>query len=256
MKNTLKKTIPKSILKLMYNWKKRKIDKFYEGNNVECPICKSKYKLFRPHGIRERNNVRCPNCNSFERHRLLWLYLSNKTSVFKSNEKLKILHFAPESSFYYRFNGMDNIEYIACDLFPDQYQFKVQEMDITQISLKDNSVDIIICNHVLEHVDGDLLAMTELHRVMKKGGFGIFQVPINYSMQDTFEDFSITTPEERLKVFGQEDHVRIYGRDYSERLKSVGFEVLVDNYVETLPNEQIFKYGLASDELIYKCVKN
>ena len=115
--------------------------------------------------------------------------------------------------------------------------------------------DVIICNHVLEHIENDKLAMSELHRVMKKDGWGIFQVPLEYSFATTYEDFTITDPLEREKAFRQKDHVRIYGRDYKDRLTSAGFKVKEDDYVKSLSNQEIKKYRLAPDDLIYFCSK-
>ena len=259
MKKSIIKITPNFVLKYIYNFKKRKRNKFYEGNNVECAICKAKFKLFRPYGIIERKNAKCPNCNSFERHRLLWKYLNEKTDLLNLKNSIKMLHFAPEAFFYKLFDEIEKIDYIPCDLFPDKYKYhgnaKVIKMDITNIKYDDNSFDFILCNHVLEHIPDDILAISELYRVMKKGGYGIFQVPIIYTLEHTYEDSTLTTPEQRLEAFGQHDHVRRYGRDYKNRLADQGFEVIVDNYVKTFSKEELFRFGFESNELIYKCRK-
>jgi hypothetical protein len=108
---------------------------------------------------------------------------------------------------------------------------------------------------VLEHIPDDILAMRELYRVMKKGGWGIFQVPIRQTLEKTYEDFSITDPKEREKAFGQNDHVRWYGQDYKDRLKRVGFNVTEDDYVKKFSPNEIFQFGLKPTELIKYCVK-
>ncbi len=130
-------------------------------------------------------------------------------------------------------------------------------MDITDIQFPENSFDAIICNHVLEHVIDDYKAMTELHRVLKPGGWAILQVPISLSLDKTYEDFSITTARGREEAFGQDDHVRIYAKDYASRLEQAGFKVNVFNWdaVAGSFGGSSNKYGLNEDEQIYSVVK-
>jgi ubiquinone/menaquinone biosynthesis C-methylase UbiE len=149
-----------------------------------------------------------------------------------------------------RLKAQPGIDYLSCDL--ESKQAMVQ-MDITDIDLPDNTFDVIICNHVMEHIPADTQAMSELFRVLKPGGWAILQTPI--SGDTTFEDASIQTPEDRLRQFGQRDHVRIYGRDYQERLSSVGFDVNVDSFVRSLDPEIVVSHGLDPDEDIYYCRK-
>jgi SAM-dependent methyltransferase len=226
MKNIIKKIIPNTILKY---YRKQKLEFNYRGNNVFCPICGSTFKEFGVFGFNPRKNAKCYSCGAVERHRLLWKYLKEKTNFF-DNTKKRVLHFAPEKIFYDIFSCKKTIEYVPCDLFPEFYNYtgnvKVAKIDIINISFSDNFFDIILCNHVLEHIPDDRLAMSELYRVLKKGGWAILQVPIDYSRDTTYEDFTITKPEDREKAFGQNDHVRWYGKDYKDRLKSVGFEVI------------------------------
>ena len=122
--------------------------------------------------------------------------------------------------------------------------------DICNLPFKDNEYDIILCNHVLEHIPDDTKAMQELYRVLKSGGIGIFQVPQDLTRDVTFEDDSITDKKERAKIFGQYDHVRVYGRDYFNKLRSVGFKVEEVDYTSTLSEENITKYCLAKGEII------
>jgi SAM-dependent methyltransferase len=233
--------------------------KFYDGDKVLCPICNSKFKEFAPFGSGPRKNARCHNCNSLERHRLLWKYLNEKTDLFRKDRKIRLLHFAPEKVFYDIFSINQDIEYSPCDLYPESYNYdggvKVIKADITDIPFKENYFDVILCVHVLEHIPDDILAISELYRVLKKDAWAILQVPIDYNREKTHEDFSITTPEGREKAFGQNDHVRYYGRDYKDRLRKAGFIVKEDDFVKSFSPENLFRYGLIDSELIYYCKK-
>lgn len=230
--------------------------KLYEGNKVTCLICNSKFREFAPFGLIKRSNAKCPNCGSLERHRLIWTYIKKKNLL---NKPLSILHFAPEKVFYDIFSVSSENNYYPCDIEPDGYNYngriEIIKVDITNIPFDSNCFDFILCSHVLEHIPDDNLAMSELFRVMKNGGLGIFQVPIDYDREHTYEDFSITSPEGRLKAFGQHDHVRWYGRDYKDRLANVGFQVIEDDFVKTFSKEKQFKYGFIDSEMIYLCKK-
>jgi predicted SAM-dependent methyltransferase len=222
----------------------------YRGNKVTCPCCGESYREFMPFGVEPLYNVLCPNCFSLERHRLLWLYFKNKTNIF--NDRLKVLHVAPEEVFQKQFKAMANLDYTSIDL---NSPIADLSMDITRLEFQDNIFDVIICNHVLEHIVDDKKAMTELLRVLKPGGWAVLQVPINGKLMNTYEDFSITSPEEKEKAFGQDDHVRVYGLDYVSRLESAGFKVKKDAYIEELGPELIKKYALDKWEYIYLCTK-
>lgn len=199
-----------------------------------------------PYGYENpRENVLSPSTLSLERHRLLWLYLKNETKFF--NQPLKLLHFAPEQAFYKRFKKLENLEYTTTDLNSPLADVKA---DICDLPFKDDTFDVILCNHVLEHIPNDTKAIQELFRVMKPGGWGIFQIPQDINRAKTFEDDSITDKKERARVFGQYDHVRIYGRDYFDKLRSVGFRVEEVDYTNTLPKEDVKKYRLAKGEII------
>jgi len=258
MKKLIKKVTPDLIINKYHNFKKKISKVIFSGKNVICPICKSKFRIFSPY--LDRKNARCLNCGSLERHRLLWNYLNERTDIFSNQGTLKLLHFAPEKLFYNIFSKNKQIEYFPCDLFPERFAYEDNRQpikaDITSIPFEENFFDIVICNHVLEHIIDDRLAMSELFRVMKKGGWGIFQVPIDYNRENTYEDFTITSPEGRKKAFGLREHVRWYGRDYKNRLASVGFKVKEDDYVFQLSSEEIKKYGLDSSEFIYYCTKD
>ncbi|GHE64709.1 SAM-dependent methyltransferase [Roseivirga thermotolerans] len=222
------------------------------GNNVECPICEIKYRKFLPYGrLNPRPNALCPDSLSLERHRLMWLYLKERTSFFNAPHKL--LHIAPELCFIDRFKSMENLEYTTADLESPLADVK---MDVHDIPFEDNTFDVVFCNHVMEHVEDDIKAMSEIHRVLKKGGWAIIQSPQDYSRSTTLEDPNITDPKEREKVYWQADHVRLYGLDYGQRLQKAGFTVKEDRFVMELPNEMVRRYALPANEIIYFCAKN
>ena len=222
-----------------------------QGNKFTDPIDGSTFRAFLPYGYNKiRNNVLSPSTYSLERHRLLWLYLKNETSFFKA--KLKVLHFAPESALMNRFKKLKNISYDTIDLNSPIADIKA---DICDLPFLDNSYDFILCNHVLEHIIDDNKAMKELYRVLKKNGIGIFQVPMDYNRNTTFEDFSVTNKKERNKLFGQYDHVRIYGLDFFDRLQKAGFSVERCEYTSKLSKEDIIKFCLPKKEIIPICRK-
>lgn len=217
-----------------------------KGNKYTDPIDGKSFKSFLPYGYgNQRNNVLSPSTLSLERHRLLWLYLLNETDFFTAQKK--VLHFAPEQAFYTRFRKMKNLDYMTTDLNSPLADVKA---DICNLPFQDNEFDIILCNHVLEHIPDDTTAMNELYRVMKVGGTGIFQIPQDLKRALTFEDNTITDQKERAKIFGQYDHVRVYGRDYFDKLRSIGFKVEEVDYTATMVEEQITKYCLAKGEIL------
>ena len=221
------------------------------GNKFTDPIDGNTFRAFLPYGYNKiRNNVLSPSTYSLERHRLLWLYLKNETSFFKA--KLKVLHFAPESALMNQFKKLKNLSYDTIDLNSPIADIKA---DICDLPFLDNSYDLILCNHVLEHIVDDNKAIRELYRVLKKNGIGIFQVPIDYNRDTTFEDFSVTNKKERNKLFGQYDHVRIYGLDFFDRLQKAGFSVERCEYTSKLSKEDIIKFCLPKKEIIPICRK-
>jgi len=219
---------------------------FLKGDTYIDPIDGKSFKSFLPYGYgKQRENVLSPSTLSLERHRLFWLYLKNETDFFTAQKK--VLHFAPEQAFHKRFKNMSNLDYITTDLNSPLAEVKA---DICNLPFKDNTFDVIFCNHVLEHIPDDTKAMKELYRVLNVGGMGIFQIPQDLSRDKTFEDNSITDKKERQKIFGQYDHVRIYGRDYFDKLRSIGFKVEEVDYTKSLSEEDIDKYRLAKGEII------
>ena len=222
-----------------------------KGTRFTDPIDGKSFRSFLPYGYsKQRNNVLSPSTLSLERHRLLWLYLQHETEFF--TKPAKLLHFAPEQAFYKRFRSQKNIDYTTTDLYSPLADVKA---DICNLPFADNSFDLILCNHVLEHIPDDTKAMKELYRILKPGGMGIFQIPQDLSRAETFEDNSITDPKARAEIFGQYDHVRVYGRDYFDKLRSIGFTVIEEDYTAKLAPELVAKYCLAPGEIIPVCFK-
>jgi SAM-dependent methyltransferase len=243
--------LPKDAREATRRWAYRLLALFLWGRGLTCPICRHRYRRFATYVTDPSyHNRLCPWCLSLERHRLLWLYLKDKTEIF--SKPIRLLHLAPEYPLYRAFLASANIRYITGGL--DAAFIRV-EMDLVRIPCKDNLFDVIICNHVLEHILDDVAAMGELHRVLKPGGQGFLQSPLDYNRAATFEDPQCLTPEDRARAFGQSDHVRIYGLDYKDRLEEAGFTVRVDEYAKTLAPAIIHRYGLIAAENLYICTK-
>ena len=253
MIDLIKKVVPSSVkreIKLM----------LHKGDKFECPFCGFNAKDLMPIGLalpvlEEKQVVGagkraggCYKCDSTDRERLMYVYLKEKVGVFGENKKLEILHIAPEKRLSQRLLNHGFEKYVCGDLFTEGYSYPdhVIDLSILEIPFDENTFDLIICNHVLEHVPDDKLAMQELYRVLKEGGKAVLQVPLSKNTKETYEDFSITKPKDRELAFGQFDHVRIYGLDYKERLASAGFKVKTVNI-----SEEFKKYGLNINEDVY-----
>lgn len=238
--------LPRPLLIRLSYWVRPLVALFLRGDRHTDPIDGKSFRRFLPYGYENpRENVLSPSTLSLERHRLLWLYLKERTNFFKKTQK--VLHFAPEQAFYKRFREMHGLDYTTTDLNSPLADVKA---DICDLPFADHSFDVILCNHVLEHIPDDHKAMKELHRVMKPGGWGIFQVPQDLKREHTFEDNTITDKRERARIFGQYDHVRIYGRDYFDRLRAVGFKVEEVDYTAGLSSAEIERYRVAKGEII------
>lgn len=222
----------------------------YRGDRVECPCCASTFSAFMPH--RGQPDSRCPRCGAMERHRLLWLYLQSETDLWSAS--LRLLHFAPEWAFLRRFRRMENLDYVTADL---DSGLAAEHFDITAIPHPDASFDVVLCNHVLEHVPDDRAAMREIRRVLRPDGWAILMSPVARNATVTVEDPDVTTPDERLRRYGQEDHVRLYGADYAVRLEESGFSIGTHRHLESLDARTVERFGLRraddlfEDDVIY-----
>ena len=226
-------------------------DIFFKGTKFSDPINNKSYSYFFPYGYNiQRKNALCPGTFSLERHRLLWLYLKKETDFFNSNNK--ILHFAPEQCFHKFFKSFFK-NYTTTDLNSPIVDIKA---DICNLPFNDNSFDYILCNHVLEHIYDDEKAMKEIYRVLNKNGIAILQVPIDINSNLTREGRDIDNKQDRNKLFGQYDHLRIYGLDYFKKLKKVGFKVKNIDYLSKLKKEEVEKFSLINSGTIPVCIKD
>ena len=222
----------------------------YKGENYYCPICEKGFKRFLPAGDNITGNSKCPGCNSLERQRLLWLYLTRELKI--QNQKIRLLNVAPDFAVQSKLKSLHNIDYVSIDL---ESKLAMYKADITNLNFVENSFDSILCYHVLEHIKDDRKAISELYRILKPGGWAILQTPIDIDREKTFEDFSITSAQERKRIFGQEDHVRIYGRDYFQRLENAGFLISEDGFIDKFSTSEKEKYVLDNNEVIFFCTK-
>jgi len=224
---------------------------FLKGNRFTDPIDGKSFRKFLPYGYgKQRENALSPSTLSLERHRLLWLYLQDETDFFTTQKK--VLHMAPEQCFLPLFRKQKNLDYTTADLYSPIADVKA---DICDLPFEDNTFDVVFCNHVLEHITDDTKAMQELYRVLKPGGMGIFQIPQELSRAATFEDDTITDQKERARIFGQYDHVRVYGRDYFDKLRSIGFNVEEVDYTKKIAPQMVERFCLAKGEILPVCFK-
>ncbi|MDR0790654.1 MAG: class I SAM-dependent methyltransferase [Bacteroidales bacterium] len=228
------------------------IKPFYWGNKVECSVCGKHYRKFLPYGyVHSRPNALCPNCLSLERHRLLWLYFNKKTDILTSS--LSFLHIAPEICFVSRLKST-NLDYKTADL---ESPWADLHFNIENIPLADESFDVVMANHILEHVEDLDKALNEIYRVLKTGGRAILLSPVNPNREVTYEDKTITDPLAREKAFGQKDHLREFGKDYAQVIGKDNVVVIEDkDFIHGFTNQQIYRYGLGEgNENIYLAIK-
>lgn len=241
--------IPRSWLQRMAGFAVPIMGLGYIGRGRECPICGVRRRRFLPYGyVTSREDALCPRCLSLERHRMIWLWLERHSDLFATHPRL--LHIAPEVSLMRHFQQLYKEckeRYVTADL---ESPLADMHFDVQHIPLAERSIDVVICNHLLEHVTDDRQALRELHRILKPGGWGIMLVPEDRSRATTFEDDSITDPNERTRLFGQYDHRRVYGLDYDERLRDAGF--LVERIpARSLVNDKEHRlYAIGDDDLV------
>ena len=238
--------IPRPWLISISIWFRPIIKWYFKGSRFTDPIDGSSYRKFLSYGYQvSRPNALSPGTLSLERHRLLWLYLKRKTTFLE--DSLKVLHIAPEQVFYNEFKSFIHWSYTTTDLNSPLADIKA---DVCDLPFEENSYDLIFCNHVLEHIPNDKKAMQELFRVLKTGGTLIAQVPIEENLSITYEDNNIKDKAKRTEIFGQYDHVRIYGSDYYNRLESVGFKTQAIDFLKEFSPQEIESFALPKNERI------
>lgn len=208
------------------------------GERYECPLCGGRFRRLRSFGRVRRENALCPRCGSLERTRALWLFMSNELPLEAGT---RILHVAPERGLRSRLEAEPGLDYVTGDLLRRDVDV---QLDITSLPFDDDSFDVVLCSHVLEHVPDDRAAMREMRRVLRPGGVAIVMVPVELDSERTREDPTVTDPAEREELFGQDDHVRAYGRDFRERLTEAGFEVEVVDVTERFSPEEASRHAL------------
>jgi SAM-dependent methyltransferase len=257
----IKILLRKSVWKFLYF--KLIIRNFFQGkqlyNKVYCPISETYFAEFVPlfkkwdPALPSHAQSRIsPDSGAREGLRLQWLYLKHETDLMKDN--INLLHFGPEYCFYRMFKEMNNINYYPADKNNKKYSKDIKYVDLAELNIETNTFEMIICNHVLEHVEDDKKAVMEMYRVLKPGGVAIITVPIDSKRNETYEDLSVTKPKDREREFGQWDHLRYYGLDFQQRLETADFTVKTEHYARSFSNGDYEKYGLA-DEPIFVCKK-
>lgn len=240
--------IPRSWLQRLASWAVPIMGIAYLGRGRECPLCGSRRRKFMPYGyVTSREDALCPRCLALERHRMIWLWITRHTDLLERRPRL--LHIAPEVSLMRHLKPLygNSGNYITADL---ESPLADLHFDVQQIPLDNGAIEVVICNHLLEHVEDDRVALRELHRILCHGGWGILLVPEDRRRATTFEDDSVTDRAERTRLFGQYDHRRVYGRDYDDRLRSAGFRV------ERIPCRDIATaterklYAIGNDDLV------
>jgi SAM-dependent methyltransferase len=247
--------IPRPVLQRVAEWIVPVVGLLYLGKGKQCPLCGCQRRKFLPYGyVTSRENALCPNCLSLERHRLLWLWLVRESDIGRGAMALpKMLHIAPEVALMRKFKKMyasTPDRYVTADL---ESPLADMHFDVQHIPLEAESFDAIICNHIMEHVEDDGKALSELYRILRRGGWGVILSPVELEREKTFEDDTITDPAERTRIFGQYDHRRIYGRDYAARLREAGFEVYDIDYKNELSKAEQELYALPTDHLYIVC---
>lgn len=222
-----------------------------------CAVCEHAVWRFMPYGKgsagvpklmaaldvvgSDPDHFECPHCGSHDRERHLMLYFQ-ATSLFARINGAHVLHFAPEKRLSRLVAAAGPARHVRCDLYPSAPD--IDRVDMLAMPFADASFDLLIANHVLEHVDDDLRALQEIHRVLKPGGKAVLQTPYSRRLRRTWEDPGIDDGAARLQAYGQADHVRLYGRDIFERFAAVGLHPLVHTHAELLADRDARRHGV------------
>jgi SAM-dependent methyltransferase len=220
----------------------------YGGLRYLCPCCQARFRRLASHGTPPRPNRACPNCRALERHRILWLYLSRELNI--ASRSCRVLHVAPERAIRRHLDSVPNLTYVTTDL--NMLEAAVHA-ELDRLPFADACFDVVICSHVLEHVEHDRESMAEMRRVLAPTGQALIMVPVNRHFAETYEDPSITDPDARKRAFGHPGHLRYYGADVTARLEESGFEVEAIDYVDRLPPGEAERIRASRGEVIYVC---
>jgi len=223
----------------------------FVGRRYICPCCGAHVRAFTDGevGLGTRATSHCPRCNAKARHRRIWLFLGERTDLFRAPTRL--FEAAPHASFSRRFARMANVRYVGTDL--RKGPGITLRTDLRRTAIRDGSFDAALCVHVLEHIDDDTAAIAELHRILRPGGWALVSVPTDMDAV-TIEDPTIEDPQERARLFGETTHVRLYGHDVVKRLEAAGFDVEVD-LADDLDPALVARHGLRLDENLFFCRK-
>jgi SAM-dependent methyltransferase len=239
---------------------------YFKGNKYYCPYCKHSFRKLLPAGsdfevlkskqvigAGFRENALCPRCFSTDRDRLIYLLFREKPELLKDGNR--VLHLAPEKSIKAYLQKNKKLDYTAGDKFEEEYTSfyydqDVIYMDLLKLKADSESFDGIICNHVLEHIDDEEVAINEISRVLKIGGWALLQVPYSNNSEKTLE-METNSPKEREELFGQFDHVRLYGLDYPEILRKNGLSVDVIEFNKLLTQDELDRYAVNKEEKIF-----
>lgn len=222
----------------------------HRGSRYACPCCGGRFRSLLRAGRRRRPNARCPRCGSYERHRLLWLFLERRSELFR--RPLRVLHVAPEPVFRTALRAVHGSGYVTGDLASPLADVR---LDVARLPFASGRFDAVLCNHVLEHVRDDRAALAELHRVLRPGGVAVLQHPVKRSLAVTLEDPAVRSPEARRRLYGQADHVRRYGRDFDDRVRAAGFSLDPVDYAAELGPEAVERHALRTGEPIPYCAR-
>lgn len=234
----------------------------------ECVLCGSRIGRFLPYKGRSKgaaplmvalqmigsdiDNFECPRCGGHDRERHLLMYL-RASGLTDSMPGMRILHFAPEYRLSKRIQAMQPLAYVRCDLHPTCAD--IEKVDMEAMPFDDGTFDMVIANHVLEHVSDDLKAVSEVARILRPGGLAVLQTPYSETLETTWSDAGITSNEARLQAYGQEDHVRLFGRDIFERFSQSGLATCVSTHSELLKGTNAELVGVNSREPFFLFVR-
>ena len=264
MYKIVKKYLPKFIINIIYKSLHYFRIFLLKGNNFICPICNFQASKFLPYGkdheaikkydiigMGYRNNAMCPNCFSKDRERLVYLFLQKLLKQNIINLHSKIIHFSPESSLENNLFRKKFTNYTTADIITGKCDI---DLNLQDFNYKEKNFDLVICNHVLEHIENDMVAIKNIYSILKPNGVAMLQVPLSTLIKKDFKKENVNTNNERLDNYGQIDHVRIISKEnYLKKLEQVGFKLKLD-YMESEKNN-ITSYGLNLKEFIIQVEK-